>query len=164
MLRLMLRSLCAAGLSADVAQACKRRKQEGRHVVREVLVVDDEADIRGAVRMLLEDARHAITEAADGGAALAHLQAASEGLIVPLDVRMPGMEGITVLEAVAAEDYGLIRRHAFVLMTAREGRTMPLPLPAWLQDLRVPVLAKPFNVDDLLAVVQYAASRLTGFD
>ncbi len=125
-----------------------------------MLVVDDEADIRGALRLILEDTGYAVSEAPDGLPALARLQAAADGLIVLLDLRMPGMDGIALLEAVAAERDGLLGRHAFVLMTARAGRTLPLALATWLQELRVPVLSKPFDVDDLLAVVQYAAATL----
>jgi CheY-like chemotaxis protein len=134
---------------------------EGRQVVREVLVVDDEQDIRTAVRMILEDTGYVVTEATDGHPALAHLQAAAVGLVVLLDVQMPGMDGITLLEKVAVEHGSLIRRHAFVLMTARAGRTMPLRLATWLQELGVSVLSKPFDLDDLVAVVRHAEARLS---
>ena len=142
------------------ASMATMRVSESRQCVREVLVVDDEADIREALRLILENAGYAVSEAPDGRPALAHLQAAADGLIVLLDLRMPGMDGIALLETVAAARDGLIRRHAFVLMTARAGRTLPLALATWLQELRVPVLSKPFDLDDLLAVVQYAADRL----
>lgn len=127
--------------------------------MQEVLVVDDDETIRRVLRMALEDTGYAVSEAAEGRPALAHLRAASDGLIVLLDLNMPGMDGIALLEAVAAcQD--LMRRHALVLMTAASDRTMPLALLKQLQDLRVPVLPKPFHLDDLLAAVRHAETRL----
>ncbi|HEV8194664.1 MAG TPA: response regulator [Ktedonobacterales bacterium] len=79
--------------------------------------------------------------------------------MVLLDMNMPGMDGLAVLEAVAAEEQ-LARRHAFVLVTAYEGRTLPLKLATLLAELHIPILSKPFDLDALLAVVRQAEHRL----
>src|SRR5262249_9165968 len=57
-----------------------------------ILVVDDEDDIRGLVRALLERAGHQVVDAPDGRAGLRELYASSPDLVM-LDVAMPGLDG-----------------------------------------------------------------------
>ncbi|MGQ0520937.1 MAG: response regulator [Actinomycetota bacterium] len=62
----------------------------------QVLVVDDEADIRGLVRLSLELDGHDVSEAVDGVDALRALDAGRPDLVV-LDVAMPQLDGWGVL-------------------------------------------------------------------
>jgi CheY-like chemotaxis protein len=142
-----------------VALHSSRREREDDPIMREVLLVDDDADIRQAMRFILEDAGYVVSEASDGRPALQRILAARDGLVVLLDLNMPGMDGIALLEEVAARD-GLLSRHSIVLLTARAGRTMPLTLANRLSELGVPILSKPFELDDLLQVVERAVTRL----
>src|SRR5215475_3582841 len=64
-----------------------------------ILVVDDDEDIRGLVRALLERAGHEVSEAPDGRAGLRELYAGSPDLVV-LDVTMPGLDGWATLERI----------------------------------------------------------------
>ncbi|MFI5273334.1 MAG: response regulator [Ktedonobacterales bacterium] len=123
-----------------------------------VLVVDDEDSIRGALRMVLEDDGHTVLEAANGMEALHVLRASADPTVVVLDLMMPVLDGSGVLGAVAA-DHKLIGRHVFVLMTAAQ-RTMPLAFANLLTSLEVPVLSKPFDLQDVLSMVARAAGRL----
>lgn len=123
-----------------------------------VLVVDDNADIRETVRMTLEEEGYRVCEAKDGDEALRHLRESAAPLIVLLDHFMPGMDGIQTLDCVAA-DPALARRHAYVMLTA-DGRTSAIELTSAGEDWRVPVLAKPFDLDDLLASVADARNSL----
>ena len=120
-----------------------------------MLVIEDDADIRAIVRIFLEAQGYAVSTAADGRPAMARLDASRVGLIVLLDLTMPQMDGIAVLEE--AERLGdLLQRDAFVLVTARARRTMPLPLDTRLQALDVPVLPKPLDFNEVSAAVQEA--------
>jgi DNA-binding NarL/FixJ family response regulator len=71
---------------------------------RTVLIVDDHAGVRAAVRLVVEAAGLEVAgEAADGEAALAAV-AASAPDIALIDVRLPGLDGIAVAELLAARD------------------------------------------------------------
>lgn len=66
-----------------------------------VLVVDDSADIRFMLRVLLEDAGMEVEEAPSGDAALARLiDTVAPVDAVVLDQRMPDMSGIEVARAL----------------------------------------------------------------
>lgn len=67
-----------------------------------ILVVDDERDIRLAVRDILEDEGYRVDEAADAVAARA-ARAAQAFDAVLLDIWMPGTDGIALLREWAAE-------------------------------------------------------------
>jgi sigma-B regulation protein RsbU (phosphoserine phosphatase) len=64
-----------------------------------LLLVDDDATNRAMLRRCLEARGFAVTAAADGAEALAHLGRQSFDLVL-LDVMMPGLSGLEVLEAV----------------------------------------------------------------
>ena len=64
-----------------------------------VLVVDDEPMVREALSRALEEAGYRCTAAANGKEALSQLQKDRYPVML-LDLRMPGMDGIKVLEAV----------------------------------------------------------------
>jgi DNA-binding response OmpR family regulator len=64
-----------------------------------ILVVDDDDDIRGLVRTLLERAGHDVVDAPDGRAGLRELYGASPDLVI-LDVAMPVLDGWATLERI----------------------------------------------------------------
>ncbi|MBI5518190.1 MAG: response regulator [Deltaproteobacteria bacterium] len=75
-----------------------------------VLVVDDMAANRFLYRAVLEDDGHEVTEAPDGASALSQVDAAERAgrpvELVLLDVSMPGMDGMAVLERLRARPDG----------------------------------------------------------
>src|ERR1700751_2927678 len=64
-----------------------------------ILVVDDDDDIRGLLRTLLERAGHEVSDASDGRAGLRELYAGAPDLVI-LDVAMPGLDGWETLERI----------------------------------------------------------------
>lgn len=64
-----------------------------------ILIVDDEADMRFAVRMLLERTGHTVREADSGDAALKAVHEEAPDLML-LDMRLPGMDGVQILQKV----------------------------------------------------------------
>jgi CheY-like chemotaxis protein len=123
-----------------------------------VLVVDDDEDIRETMRALLEDAGYDVLEAADGKSALNALRKDSEGMIVLLDLQMPRVSGIEVIQQVAGQKR-LASRHAFIVVTANT-QTLPLAFVQLLTQLQVPLIVKPFDIDPLLDAVATAEERL----
>lgn len=124
-----------------------------------VLIVDDDADIRQSMRATLEQiGGHTVLEAEDGRTGLDVLRATKERLIVVLDKLMPGLDGIDVLQAVVDEKE-LAIRHVYILATGSHKDPHELLQGA---TLAVTIMPKPFDLDDLLAVVSRAAAALDG--
>lgn len=123
-----------------------------------VLVADDEQDLRLTLRTLLEGEGYTVGEAADGQQALDAIRACAAPMVVLLDLLMPLLSGIDVLDAVAA-DPTIAARHIFVLITANN-RPLLDAAGSVLAQLGVTVIRKPFDIDVLLAAVAQAAARL----
>lgn len=65
---------------------------------RKVLVVDDDADWREFLRLSLEDLGYEAFEASDGQEALDTLRRGDRYGVMLLDLNMPGMSGLEVVE------------------------------------------------------------------
>jgi DNA-binding NtrC family response regulator len=66
-----------------------------------ILVVDDEAAIRESLGLVLRYEHHDVLSAADGKSCLATLEKTPDVDLVFLDVKMPGMDGLEVLDELA---------------------------------------------------------------
>ncbi|WIG61903.1 MAG: hypothetical protein OJF49_004652 [Ktedonobacterales bacterium] len=124
-----------------------------------VLVADDDRDIRDTVRIILEDAGYAVQEAENGLQALDCLRSTPDPLVVLLDVNMPGMTGLEVLEFVARCP-PLCSRHTYIVITASSAKSLVQIQSSLSSALALAALGKPFDVDALLDTVAHAASRL----
>ena len=119
-----------------------------------VLVIDDESNIRGMLRLALTHVGHSVEVAADGYEGLEKFGDGSNWDVTLLDQRMPGMEGLEVLRA--------IREHvpsAHVVMITAFG-TIDLAAEA-MSAGATDFLRKPFTVETLRGAVDTAlAGRL----
>jgi CheY-like chemotaxis protein len=84
------------GSDATVVPAAAVAKEQAPRV----LVIDDDELIRTLARALLEKAGMKVTEAEDGEHALAHLDRGEEFDLVLLDLDMPKLGGMDVLQAI----------------------------------------------------------------
>ena len=109
-----------------------------------VLVADDEPEIRLLLRSYLEEHGHEVQEAEDGGEALILMQMSRKPLVVLLDLVMPQVDGLMVLQQVARDP--ALQGHRIAVMTG--DKPLPLRLP-----VGVPMVAKPFDLALLLATV-----------
>ena len=82
----------------------------------EVLVVDDDGDIRTMLRITLEDAGFVVREAGDGYAALAALEEHAPDCMV-LDLMMPKLDGFGVLKSIRQRD--LAPRTKVMILTCK---------------------------------------------
>jgi signal transduction histidine kinase len=115
-----------------------------------ILVVDDELGVRESLRAILSQDCDVLT-AASGPEALA-LVGAEQIALVTLDLRMPGMSGIDVLEAIKridADIEALIITGYGSFDTAVQG----------LRHRAFDYLAKPFDSTQVRATVQAALAR-----
>lgn len=120
-----------------------------------VLVVDDDASNREALRALMEELPYRVIDAPNVGATRAILRESTSGLVLILDVLLPNVEdGIAILQTLCDD-----RRHAVVGITASPQQITPR-VRALLDSLRAPLVTKPFDIDALLACVADAALRL----
>jgi DNA-binding NtrC family response regulator len=115
-----------------------------------ILVVDDELGLREAFHLILDD-DYEVLDAPDGAAALDVVRSSQVDLVL-LDIRLPGMDGIEVLERIKAIDEGV----EVVLVTAvRTVRTAVAAMKLGAFDY----LTKPFEEDELLSLVRRALDR-----
>ena len=68
-----------------------------------ILVIDDEAEIRRSVRMILEYEGYEVMEASSGPEGVAMAERESPDLVF-LDIKMPGMDGLEALQRIKAAD------------------------------------------------------------
>ncbi|MCH9646710.1 MAG: response regulator [Deltaproteobacteria bacterium] len=115
-----------------------------------ILLVDDHHELRSATRELLEDLGHRVTDVADCVSALEEVSSRGSALdAVVTDIRIPGMSGTDLLEALLAQECDL----ALVAYSSSGGDER---LQKMLLDRRVFFLAKPFSADQLHAKLDRA--------
>jgi two-component system, chemotaxis family, chemotaxis protein CheY len=124
----------------------------------QVLIVDDDEDIRVVLRIALEDAGYAVHEAANGAAALDVLRQADSAMVVLVDYVMPRVDGAGLLDAAAALPPSA-PQHAYILITASPQRLSP-DFTAQLDARGVMVISKPFDMTAILEVVARASAQL----
>ena len=122
------------------------------------LVVDDDAAIRETLHQLLEDEGYLVEQAPDGVAALDALRTSKRRMVVLLDVMMPRLDGLGVLQAVTSDE-ALANRHRFVVMTASSS-ALTDSLVQLMRQVKAPALIKPFSIEQLLDLLAEAASQL----
>jgi DNA-binding NtrC family response regulator len=114
-----------------------------------VLVVDDHAEVRAALRRVLEHAGHHVEEAETGEGALERLEAEAQDVVL-LDLGMPGMGGLAALERIRDQ----APRTAVIVVTGEA--TVQSAYKAG-QMGAFDFLEKPPDRERLLAVVAEAA-------
>lgn len=119
---------------------------------RRLLVVDDEPAMRTAIGNFLSSLGHGVTVAASGLEARALLER-NEYDVILLDLRMPGLSGDDLYRELAERDPRQARRVVFVT-----GDTHSAQAHRFLADAGRPSVSKPFQLDDLAAVIAGVAS------
>src|ERR1044072_7783922 len=114
-----------------------------------VLIVDDDAGSRLLMRRALERSGFVISEAADGAAAVAAVEA-GECNAVLMDVEMPSMNGYEACKAIRAREGGA---HLPIMMVT--GRDDVASINQSYQAGATDFLAKPINWNLLGHRVQY---------
>ncbi len=128
-----------------------------------LLVIDDNQATRHSLASLLHVHGYRVSESSDGETALSLLTATPERMVVLVDVWLPNLDAMALLQAVASHP-DLARRHVYIVLTASTanatGFSLPSHLTALLAQLHIPVLARPFRIDALLRLLRAAQQRL----
>ncbi|HET9206189.1 MAG TPA: response regulator transcription factor [Burkholderiaceae bacterium] len=117
----------------------------------EILVAEDQADIRDLIALNLRHAGYGVTSVADGRAALDSQAHRAADLLI-LDLMMPGLDGLEVCKALRAKGTAT----PILMLTAKStelDRVLGLELGA--DDY----LTKPFSMAELLARVKALLRR-----
>jgi CheY-like chemotaxis protein len=106
-----------------------------------ILVADDDAAIVALLADLLDDEGHAVLRAHNGRQALAHLEAGGVDLLIT-DNMMPGLSGLDLIRRMQADPALAVP----TILLSAAAVASPSPSPTV-------VLPKPFDLDELLALV-----------
>lgn len=109
-----------------------------------ILIVDDDTDIRNVLRLLLQE-RYEVSEAADGSAAVEYLRGNPDTDLVILDVMMPGMNGYETCDALREFSNAPV-----LFLTAKSAQADRISAYSSGGD---DFLSKPFSQEELLAKV-----------
>jgi CheY-like chemotaxis protein len=121
-----------------------------------ILVVDDDADIRETLQTVLGIQGYLVATAADGSEALRWLSSERPSLgLILLDLMMPGMNGFEFRSRVSADPR--LSRIPIVVITGAS-----ILADHRVTELRTQVLQKPIDLSTLLETVEGALSHGNG--
>jgi response regulator NasT len=118
---------------------------------RRVVIAEDEALIRLDLKEMLEEAGYLVVgEAADGAQAISLAESLRPDLVI-LDVKMPGLDGISAAEQIVASATAPV-----IMLTAFSQREL---VERAADAGAMAYLVKPFDKGDLLPAIEVAISR-----
>lgn len=118
-----------------------------------VLVVDDESIIAQLIADVLGGEGFEVDTAPHGLAALDRLASRTYDVVLS-DLRMPELDGLGLFREIEQRHPDLVRRFVFITGTSEH-----TDYHGFIDDVKVPVLTKPFDMMNLVRVVQ---TRLAG--
>ncbi len=119
-------------------------------MVLKILIAEDESIIRLGLKRMLQEMGHSVVAVADGASAVELARRANPDLAI-LDVRMPGLDGIQVAEAMAAE-----RPIPVILLTAYSDRET---IERARSTAVMGYLVKPLREETLRPAIDLAVTR-----
>jgi CheY-like chemotaxis protein len=124
-----------------------------------ILLIEDDQQLRTALRLNLVASAYEVVEAADGRAGLAAFKAQAADVVIT-DMFMPEADGVETIQAIR----GLNPRVAIIAIT---GDGFMGPARSFLHMAKLvgatEVLAKPIEIDELLAVLARFLEPSAGF-
>jgi DNA-binding response OmpR family regulator len=114
---------------------------------KHVMIVDDDPAVLETVNWQLTRGGYTVIKAHGAQACLEEVRRGFHGVIL-MDIAMPGMDGWDTIRILSNE--GLLQGNLVCMMT---GQTDPGGKSQGLEALVIDYLTKPFQIDQLLAVV-----------
>jgi two-component system, OmpR family, KDP operon response regulator KdpE len=121
-----------------------------------ILLVDDDLQVRRALRLTLTSAGCVIVEARNGEEALERLQAEGPVDIVLLDLKMPGIGGLEACRRIRK----LVNIPILIISVLRDPQDKAQALDAGADDY----LVKPFGIQELLSHIERQRQRAAGLE
>jgi CheY-like chemotaxis protein len=118
-----------------------------------ILVVDDEPVVVGTLAEIFEKAGYRVETAPDAPAALGRIADAAPDAVM-IDYRLPGMNGEELYEAISRRYPDLSGRCVVVAANPQSDA-----LRAFIGRTGVPLLAKPFDIEHSLQLLQHVLDR-----
>jgi DNA-binding response OmpR family regulator len=119
----------------------------------DVLIVEDNADVRAGLSKVLGRAGFEVSTAENGLVALAAIQQRPFHAVV-CDIMMPVLDGIRLYELMKRQYPEAAQRVLFVSAWFDDPKVQ-----AFLERTERPVLTKPFDMQEFLAVVKRVADQ-----
>lgn len=117
----------------------------------QILVVDDERSMRDFLKILLTKEGYQVTTAPNGVSGLDHLRSNGCDLVIS-DIRMPGMSGLELLEAIK-EDFPDLPVIMITAFASPNDAVHAMKYGAF------DYISKPFNVDEIKSVINSAIKK-----
>ncbi len=117
----------------------------------EILLVDDEPELRGTLKEVLSEGGYSVTVASDGAEGLEHLARRVFDVVI-CDVRLPRVDGLTLLRRMRKD----APKTDVILMTAYGEVSDAVSA---LKEGAFDYLTKPFDIDELLVTVKRIAEN-----
>jgi len=124
-----------------------------------ILVVDDEVTLVNTVRAYLENEGYVVRTSLDGQSAVREARAFRPDIVV-LDIMLPGLDGLEVLQQLRRESSDPRLRDVYVIMLTAKAEEMDkiVGLTVGADDY----MTKPFSPRELVARVKAALRRVGG--
>jgi DNA-binding response OmpR family regulator len=122
-----------------------------------ICVIDDQSDVRAFIRLALETADMEVVEAEDGNEALGLLTKDANFDLILLDIRMPGLDGITFKSKL--NDVSRLKEIPVLFVSSLKDDHFKM---AGRYMGAVDYIQKPFEPDLLIAKVHDLLAQHTG--
>jgi DNA-binding response OmpR family regulator len=129
----------------ETASAIENQETEPVKATRraKILVVDDERSVGALIRVILTRLGHEVQECYSPQEALDKLVDNTYDIVI-LDIRMPGMSGIELLDVIKGRWPKMVSRVLFIT-----GDTSDLSTRTYLNAHNIPYISKPFERHEL---------------
>ena len=126
------------------------------HRKKRILAVDDDGLVRKSLEILLREAGYEAVVAASGQEALGFLVQRHFDLLIT-DIRMPGMDGLQVIQAVRQYCHEMKRQPIpeIVLTAYNDEQVKQSAIRLGVKEF----LLKPFKIDEFLKILERNLSR-----
>jgi PAS domain S-box-containing protein len=125
-------------------------KKPKKAVKARILVVDDEQVVRDVINRVLTGEGYKVETVDNAADALKKIESKRYSLIL-VDIKMPGMDGVTLYKRIQKIDKSLARRVVFIT-----GDVMGADTEKFLAETKVAHIDKPFDAEQLSREVQRA--------